>query len=143
MPKRVYHLGVTATRYGLSDFQRDHAKQRFVHLLGEWDEIEFHHGKCVGGDEETLLIAKSLGPRVRTWAHPAIVRPNMVSQVTSDVELPAKPPLERNVDIVNAIDELLAYPGQEHEVLRSGTWSTIRYARKAERLHAVILPSAT
>jgi len=141
MPKRVYRLGVTATRHGLSDSQRDHAERTFVDLLTEWDEIEFHHGRCVGGDEETLLIAKSFGSRVRTVAHPAIIHPNMISQVTSDVELPAKPPLKRNVDIVDVVRMLLAYPHQEHEVIRSGTWSTIRYARKTMRLHTVVPPA--
>jgi hypothetical protein len=42
----------------------------------------------------------------------------------------AKHPLERNHDIVDQTDFMIAAPFTESEVLRSGTWSTIRYARK-------------
>ena len=142
MSKRVYRLGVTATRRGLTDRQRCYARSRFGMLLLEWDEIEFHHGRCVGGDEEVLLIAKSFGVRVRTVSHPAsMVDPKWISQITSDVELPAKPPLQRNRDIVDIVNELLAYPGEQHEVLRSGTWATIRYADQIGRTTALIHPA--
>jgi predicted Rossmann fold nucleotide-binding protein DprA/Smf involved in DNA uptake len=39
--------------------------------------------------------------------------------------------LERNHLIVAACDVLNAAPLQDEEILRSGTWATIRYARKA------------
>jgi hypothetical protein len=43
----------------------------------------------------------------------------------------AKPPLERNEDIVDfGRDLLIAAPLQMVEVVRSGTWHTVRYARK-------------
>lgn len=49
-------------------------------------------------------------------------------------ERPAKPYLERNKDIANeGIDGLIAAPSGWVEELRSGTWATVRYARKLKR----------
>ena len=49
--------------------------------------------------------------------------------------------LERNHDIVDETDMLIATPGEEQEVQRSGTWATIRYARKQKRTILTIYPS--
>lgn len=49
-----------------------------------------------------------------------------------DVCNTAKPYLERNNDIVKNSDVLVACPASKTEVLRSGTWATIRKARKAK-----------
>ena len=38
--------------------------------------------------------------------------------------------LKRNRKIIKKSDVLIATPGQKEEQLRSGTWATIRYARK-------------
>lgn len=46
--------------------------------------------------------------------------------------IPIKPPLVRNHDIVDSTELLIACPKEQVEVLRSGTWATIRYARKKE-----------
>jgi hypothetical protein len=47
--------------------------------------------------------------------------------------LKPKPFLDRNKDIVNSCDILIACPENDIEVLRSGTWSTIRYAKKINK----------
>ena len=53
----------------------------------------------------------------------------------------ALPYLERNRKIVDNSDMLLAAPaGPEAEHLRSGTWSTIRYAIKMGKRVFIILP---
>ena len=44
-----------------------------------------------------------------------------------------QPYLQRNHNIVNECDMLVAFPSTSNEVLRSGTWSTIRYAKKAKK----------
>jgi predicted Rossmann fold nucleotide-binding protein DprA/Smf involved in DNA uptake len=77
----------------------------------------FHHGDAEGADRQAAKLARQVGLRV--------------------VKHPPKPPgtakelLARNRDIVAAVDVLLATPRTAKEVLRSGTWATIRYARKA------------
>lgn len=47
-----------------------------------------------------------------------------------DILYSAKPPLVRDQDIVNAVDILVAAPLTDHEIIRSGTWTTVRYARR-------------
>ena len=56
----------------------------------------------------------------------------------SDFILPTKDYLERNQDIVDSCDILIAFPATETEDLRSGTWATIRYARKQNKKIIII-----
>ena len=51
----------------------------------------------------------------------------------SDQTLPPKDYLDRNHDIVDQTDLLIATPKENTEVLRSGTWATIRYAKKINK----------
>ena len=53
-------------------------------------------------------------------------------------ELKPQDYLVRNMNIVNQSDVLIAAPKEEVEVLRSGTWSTIRKARN-KGLQVIIL----
>ena len=51
------------------------------------------------------------------------------------------PPLERNRIIAERCDALLACPSEPTEQLRSGTWATVRYARKAGKPVTFVMPS--
>ena len=46
-----------------------------------------------------------------------------------DIILKPKKYLDRNKSIVDKTDILIAFPSTNEEVIRSGTWSTIRYAK--------------
>ena len=48
--------------------------------------------------------------------------------------------LDRNKDIVNNCDLLIAAPKENTEVLRSGTWSTVRYAKQLGVTVVIIEP---
>jgi len=48
--------------------------------------------------------------------------------------------LVRNQDIVNECDVLVATPKENNEVLRSGTWATIRRATKAKKPVLIVNP---
>ncbi len=52
-----------------------------------------------------------------------------------------KPYLARNRDIVNAADVLIAGPGGMEEIMRSGTWATVRYARKKQKPVIIVYPN--
>lgn len=52
----------------------------------------------------------------------------------------AKPPLDRNRDIVNGSDVMLVAPRERKEELRSGTWATYRYAREQGKTCIVVWP---
>jgi hypothetical protein len=47
----------------------------------------------------------------------------------------------RNRKIANYSDKLIATPKESTEQLRSGTWTTIRYARLANKIVYIIVPN--
>jgi predicted Rossmann fold nucleotide-binding protein DprA/Smf involved in DNA uptake len=48
--------------------------------------------------------------------------------------------LERNKDIVSESDFLIAAPDSKKERLRSGTWATVRHARKLGKRVMILEP---
>lgn len=101
---------------------------------------EFHHGDCLGGDAAAAAAA-----RMRDFfviAHPPV--DFRLRAVTPSHEFrEAKPYLERNHDIVDETDLLIACPAEYEEQLRSGTWATFRYARRIGRPVVMIWPDGT
>ena len=108
-------------------------------LLLELEPTTVHHGCCVGADREFVLavIRGRIGPTEdRPWAE-VHAHPSDLGAMTdgdalawSDVTYKPLPPLHRNHVIVNSCDLLVACPAGPEEQQRSGTWATIRYARK-------------
>jgi len=99
---------------------------------------ELRHGGCMGVDKQADVIAAGLGiPRT---VHPGDT-PAKQAPCPGAVYLPIRPNLDRNTDIVRAADEVIVVPKEDHEILRSGTWSTWRRAVKAGKPVTVILPS--
>ena len=71
--------------------------------------------------------------------HPPITEAKRAWKLAARIHEP-KRYLARNKDIVRDSELLVATPGEETEHLRSGTWSTVRFARKLGRVVWVILP---
>lgn len=107
-------VGFTGTRKGMTGLQQ----QQVVDTLGMFRDVagarraraEFHHGGAVGADSQAAAQARCFGFYI--VCYPA-----------------GTDPLRRNRDIVAACDILIAAPETDTEERRSGTWSTIRYAR--------------
>jgi hypothetical protein len=57
--------------------------------------------------------------------------------------MPEEDYLPRNKNIVRATASLIATPFEFVEILRSGTWSTVRFARKLGKPVFLILPGGT
>lgn len=88
---------------------------------------EFHHGDCIVADEFAHNVALRLGYRI--VIHPPKNPKKRAFCKGYDYIHPKKSYLDRNIAIVLAVDVLLAAPdGPERQ--RSGTWSTVRNARK-------------
>ncbi len=122
-------IGFTGTQQGMSDKQ---TIQFHALILDRFFFTEFHHGDCIGADEEAHILVREFLPEVKIVVHPPI-NPQKRAYCEGDVVLPKMDYLARNKNIVNATDILLATPKTLEEELRSGTWSTIRYARKLNR----------
>lgn len=108
---------------------------RFLDALQKHAVTELHHGDCQGADEAAHLVARSLGLKV--VVHPPI-KHDIRAFCNGDEVLEEKDYLVRNRDIVDACDHLFAIP-MGPEVKRSGTWSTIRYARNKKPI-TIIMP---
>ena len=117
---------------GLSDAQTEMLVQIFHDMAPGW----FHHGDCVGADEQALkLVIDAVGPW--TVSHPP-TDPKMRANTRNAQERQPKPYLARNDDIVDETDHLIACPGKLHEEGRSGTWATIRHARRTGKPITII-----
>lgn len=132
-------IGITGTRNKdlIQDIQFQ--KLKLVFTLFKCT-VELHHGDCTGADELGFGIAQEI--RWRTVSHPPLN--NTYRAFThSDLELPAKNYSDRNRDIVDSVFALVGVSATMKEVSRSGTWSTIRYARKMNRELHIILPDGS
>lgn len=129
------NVGFTASRDGITEKQKE-ALRRILWSYRRFGEVQFHHGDCVKGDEAGDAIAKEEGCfRV---IHPPI-NPVLRAFCKGDVILPEKDYISRNHDIVNATEILIACP-KGPERIQSGTWATIRYARKLGRKVIILDP---
>lgn len=135
-------VGFTGTRKGITKPQVIRITQALYSLGTTW----FVHGGAIGCDRIAHWIATEAGIKTRirpaTGFDPAWLTPEVPDTFVDEV-LPEKPPLERNRDIVNDAQYMLACPFTYGEELKSGTWMTIRYARKLHKPLAIIWPDGT
>jgi len=116
-------IGFTGTQVGMSEVQKLRLGVELYNLGPE----EFHHGDCIGADEEAVKIARELG--IKIVMHPPTNESKRAwTYQTGDQVWAAAPYLDRNKEIVRATDRLIAAPKTNKEEIRSGTWSTVRYA---------------
>lgn len=115
-------LGITGTREGCSEAQLEELFNLMQELKPHVES--FHHGDCVGVDGQAALIATELG--MHTTCHPP-TNPDHRAWHASDVTLEPKGYIERDKDIVDAVDIMVVVPLADN-LPRSGTWTTHRYA---------------
>lgn len=130
-------VGVTASRDGLSHAQKEWVKK----FLKENKVCSLHHGDCKGGDDELAIMFSKEGSHIVAYPGNS---PTLRAQCTvNDFTHPCADNLVRNRRIVNATELVLAFPNTPIERTRSGTWFTIRYARKKKVLLIIINPDGT
>lgn len=125
-------VGFTGTRKGMTQEQKESMKS----LLTIFCLAEFHHGDCIGADAEAHKIAKSL-------YMPIVIHPPVNNKARAFCKGDIRPPkqyLVRNIDIVNECHVLIGAPSGNEKV-RSGTWSTLRYAKKRKTWFFVVYPT--
>ncbi len=122
-------VGFTGTRKGMGLLR----KQVVFSLLQELNPSQAHHGLCKGSDTEFHELVRQLDSSIWIVGHPPIKKGTYVDSLC-DERWEEKDYIARDKDIVDCCDVLIATPETEHEVLRSGTWTTVRYARKQLKL---------
>ena len=134
-------IGFTGTQEGMTKEQFKTVCKILIHFKKNryMVPISFHHGCCIGADEQSHVIASSLGYPI--VLHPPINTSKKIAypQWCYFLRFEPKPYLERNHEIVDNSYLLIAVPKGEEE-LRSGTWSTIRWARKQNKHILIIKP---
>ncbi len=131
----AHKIGFSGTQKGMNQKQ----KQAFDAIIAKIQPDEFHHGKCIGADEDAHHIVRETSPGTKIHGHPCTITDKQVN-LQVDVNHPVKEPIPRNHDIVDQTDYLIAAPKSRLEELRSGTWSTIRYARKQGKRVTILYP---
>jgi hypothetical protein len=126
-------IGFTGTRNGMSQSQKEH----FVLKCDELGITEFHHGDCEGADAEAHDIVREFFPHVWIEVYPP-KSTYLQAYRKGDKHHAPEEYLTRDHNIVNNTEYLIGAPKSDVEERRSGSWATIRYARKISRPHMVL-----
>lgn len=131
-------IGFTGTQMGMSQNQQI----IFCRMVQETLKItEFHHGDCIGADKQVHDIVKDYTSKIRVVIHPPDNNTKRAYCSGDEIRLP-QPYIQRNHNIVDETDGLIAIP-YGPEIRRSGTWATVRYARKLKKMIYIINPDGT
>jgi hypothetical protein len=129
-------VGFTGTRWGMTELQ----KQTVARVLATFAHKEFHHGDCIGADAQAHDLARTAG----YWivGHPPTKSDKRAGCLCDELR-PEKDYLTRNIDIVRESQVMVATPWGFEEEQRSGTWMTVRSARKMGRSLIIVWPNGT
>ena len=136
----VIDIGFTGTQKGMSSQQAS----AVANFLGQYQRFVGHHGLCIGADEQFDGLARAALGFDHMVIHPGAVYTTKRATVPiwpRDLMRPVLDPLIRNRTIAQECDVLLATPKEDHMVLRSGTWSTVRYALELAKPVFVVIPN--
>ncbi len=131
-------VGFTGTQEGMTPAQI----ATLYTLLRDLSPEELHHGDCIGADAEAHAEARRTKSPPFIVGHPPI-KPDKRAWCECDLLLPEEDYLARNRKIVDVCFLLIATPKEFEEQQRSGTWSTVRYAKKTGKQFVIILPDGT
>jgi hypothetical protein len=132
-------LGFTGTQKGMTDEQILTVRK----ILNEPSIEEVHSGDCIGADTDFIQILTNIHGGDAKYMSVGHIPDNdsKRSFLKYGEERKPKPYLERNHDIVDESDVLLATPKEYTEQLRSGTWTTVRYAKKQGKKVILVYPN--
>lgn len=145
------HMGFTGTERGMTPRQ-EAAVRAWLETL-RWASrprpelgiagraVVGHHGDCVGADEEFHRICREMGFEVDV--HPPDNPRRRAFCMDFRRRYPEKPYLARNRDIARCSSVLVAAPHEAQEVVRSGTWATVRAATALDRAVIIYLPDGS
>lgn len=142
-------LGITGSRVPLADAQKHSLGIMITAIMRITGLKAIHHGCATGTDETSHGIALTI-PGADIYGHPGYgnnkSQPHLMDLRPEEFTLlyPAKPYRERNKDIVTYSRLILAcplYPENDTRSARSGTWQTVRLARRTQKPVILIIPN--
>lgn len=135
-------IGFTGAREGM----KKSSKALIKDFIIKGNYIEFHHGDCVGADEQFHLLVDSLNIKDAViHIHPPITsrgyKANCASKLNRTKILlhDEKSFLHRNRDIVNSSDLIIATPKSLSMKHLGGTWWTVNYALEKHKEIMILL----
>ncbi len=132
-------VGFTGTHHGMTQRQKDIVAGLLVRFQSDCGEEEdsFHHGDCVGADEQAASLARDVGYYIVGWPP---IESRRRAYFPSDASHSPLPYFDRDHKIVRGSGIMIAAPHEREEQLRSGTWATMRYAQKMGRTLVTVWP---
>lgn len=127
------NVGYTGSRDGMTKEQ----KKLLMEFFQRNHVTVLNHGDCIGADAQADTMAMVFG--VKRIAHPPD-DDKLRSFCGSEIVMPRKPYIERNRDIVDNSYILIGCPKSKKEMIRSGTWATIRYAKRIGKPVIIFYP---
>lgn len=127
-------IGFTGTRKGMTHEQVEEVDKLLILL----QPTKAYHGDCIGADEkfhELCLLHK-----VPVNIFPSKLQHQRAFCQGAKKVWPVMNPLDRNRAMVNLSDLIIGTPKEDHEVIRSGTWMTLRYAEEVGIPIRVVFP---
>jgi hypothetical protein len=139
-------VGITGTQTGLTDNQRKTLEKTFKLFETNFKNFHLLHGDCVGVDCEAhcLYLRMNFGGKIIIFPPKNNIKRAYCTSLQSSqtIILPEEEYLVRNKNIVQNADILIACPKEENgEMIRSGTWFTVRYAKNFYNKIILIRPS--
>lgn len=131
----IMTIGFTGTRNGLTLAQL-HA---LTIILDEAEDRCCRHGGAIGADSQFNELARRSYKYV--IIHPSDVLHQRGDKLFCDECHEPKPPIDRNRDIVDASNYLIACPATMQEEQRSGTWMTVSYTIKLGKPVVIVWPN--
>ena len=128
-------IGFTGTQDGISKERLYDIELIVREYKKMYEKVWLHHGACIGADTQVhgrlytlvdAIVVHEPVIKVKQGVFPDTNDPHVYWRLPYDY-------LVRNRHIVQESQLLIAAPATKKPVLRSGTWATIRYARKLGR----------
>ena len=142
-------LGFTGTRHGMTLRQWERVERIIQGLTKMGGHHTWHDGDCIGADAQAHAVVKKIkvkfgSNKIRMLGHPSNLDEKYHANNSFDYRYPPKSPLARNKDIVEESKVMIAAPNEFDEVKRgSGTWATIRHARKLNKPMFIVWPDGS
>lgn len=134
-------LGITGTKHGMNERQFDVLLELLWYAYDD-GFTEFRHCDCVGVDGEAHNIAEEVGYEI-TIHPPKNDKNRAFCDPGDDPMIHSLAPEDYHVRdraMVDAVSHLIVIPHGQVEELRSGTWTTYRYAKKINKPYLIIFP---
>lgn len=128
-------VGFTGTRKGMT--RKQYAA--VADLLESLHPYQAHHGDCVGADADFHDIVREVIVGADIHIHPPTDDKYRAFK-EGDVVYDPLPYLKRDEKIVEKAHIMIATPEGLLERKRSGTWTTVRYTRDAEKPLYIVFP---